>query len=584
MSGKDGGTEMPDEEEAKRTPSKVQTNKMTIADVGPSVDKSSMIGVWIVIMSVVIDILGVSIVSPILPFYAKDFGANAAEIGYLYSAFTIMSLISTYCMGLLSDYIGRRRCILISLMGSLTGFVVMALVTNYGQLLAARFYGGATSGSFTIAQAYIADAVPGPLRGKYFSYLGGSLVLTFMVGPLLGGALVAISGNDYTVPYMVAASIAGIGFTFAFFKLHDVVPEEEPEQHEAVRLLAKEAEEDSPEEAKKADDGESSSVPCVVYLIGFIGFLNGTGFSVWISLGTLFFMEKFDMTPLDIGVLLMGCSFVMSIMIMFGSSNLQKRFGLYETAAIGSALQAVGALLLAILGDSKLAQWLSFVSLACCFFAGNGLFNPTFPTINAQFANKQNRGQVLAVGNTIKESVGVVAPIIFGILYDVDRTLPFYCASGVIICAVIPLMWLQFHPTEKEKKQAQLERAEMDLSKIGWNNAPYWSNKYGDQKIDVNDAAYIRLGKDVSEILKKHNHPWVYPHAYPQIMSLLDSMIFTVPLEVLAGQDKELVKQYFEKITVHISDLRKEVETWDHEIEEEYHMHMHPTSGLHTNI
>merc|ERR550532_1429527 len=203
-------------------------------------------------MSVVIDILGVSIVSPILPFYAKDFGANAAEIGYLYSAFTIMSLISTYCMGLLSDYIGRRRCILISLMGSLTGFVVMALVTNYGQLLAARFYGGPTSGSFTIAQAYIADAVPGPLRGKYFSYLGGSLVLTFMVGPLLGGALVAISGNDYTVPYYVAATIAGCGFTFAFFKLKDVVPEEE-EEAEVVKLLAKETVQ--VEEPKKEEDG-----------------------------------------------------------------------------------------------------------------------------------------------------------------------------------------------------------------------------------------------------------------------------------------------------------------------------------------
>jgi len=110
-----------------------------------------VIGVYIFIASVVIDIIGLAMVIPILPYYAESFGADAAQLGILYSAFSTAEFVGYLVMGTLSDIFGRRALLITSLFGSFSGYLFHGLCQNYNYLLAARIYTGFFSYSLTMA-------------------------------------------------------------------------------------------------------------------------------------------------------------------------------------------------------------------------------------------------------------------------------------------------------------------------------------------------------------------------------------------------------------------------------------------------
>merc|ERR1719285_1109357 len=97
-------------------------------------------GVYVAIISAVIDILGLAIVVPILPYYAEYFGANATQLGYLFSAYSASELVATFVMGSMSDILGRRAIIITSIFGSFSGYIFHGVCQDYNQLLAARIY------------------------------------------------------------------------------------------------------------------------------------------------------------------------------------------------------------------------------------------------------------------------------------------------------------------------------------------------------------------------------------------------------------------------------------------------------------
>jgi len=226
-----------------------------------------VIGVYLVLLSAVIDILGVAMVVPILPYYAESFGADAAQLGFLYSAFSASAVVATLVMGTLSDIFGRRALIIISLFGSCSGFIFHGLCQNYSQLLAARIYTGFFSSSLTIAQAYIADVVPGPQQPKYMANLGAATGMTFMVGPTIGGAITAAANDDYSVPYYVAAAIAGLGMLFAVFKLKEPKKkrDEVVDEDESVEINNKTEDEEFVQEILKS---RLLGFPIIVYVLG----------------------------------------------------------------------------------------------------------------------------------------------------------------------------------------------------------------------------------------------------------------------------------------------------------------------------
>ena len=136
------------------------------------VSKSSLLALAIAYLSVFIDILGVSIILPIIPFLAIEFDANAQQIGFIYAGYAGAQMISVPVSGKLSDRFGRRPLMLISLFGSFAGFMFQGLAWNILSFIGARVVAGAFGGSIPICQSYIADVIPVQARGKYFAILG----------------------------------------------------------------------------------------------------------------------------------------------------------------------------------------------------------------------------------------------------------------------------------------------------------------------------------------------------------------------------------------------------------------------------
>jgi len=571
----DAGTKS---EDSKRVPMDVEDGKK---DKPEGITKKNLIGVWLVIMSVCIDVLGSSIVQPVLPFYAKEFGADGQKLGYLYTGFTAMSIISTYVMSLASDRVGRRICILVSIVGSLTYFIWMGFVNSYTELLLARIYGGMTSGSFTVAQAYIVDAVPRHQQGQYFVYLSGTLIAMYMVGPLLGGALVTSAASmgqkeSLRVPYYFSACLAAITFCFAFTKLHDTPKDEDAELKEKLNDGLDEFDEN---ETQTEPHPDAEKVPCTVYGVGLIGMLHGAGFSVFGSMGTLFLLEKFGMSTLDISLVVLSSAFVYatSLMVLYG--RIKGKIGEYYAAACGSLFVSLGCLVIGLLGSSEAEKWLTILAISLLFFMGNGWFSPAFPSINAHFAGEHNRGQVLATGNSMRELSGVWGPIVFGVLYDVDPEYPWLVAAGVCILACVPMSYLGMQHVPEEDLTAikkKLDSVTHDDEAVGYNNAPAFTTG----KYDEDDVLYMRLGKDVAKILSDKGQPWVYKNAYPYILKNIDNAIIHFPRWLLADAENKYWPD-FRKFWQ--GQAQERVQELSLELEEmlEARVHHHEPAALH---
>jgi DHA1 family tetracycline resistance protein-like MFS transporter len=162
----------------------------------------------IIFVIVFVDMLGFSLILPLLPYYAGTFGANNFTIGVLVAAYAAAQLIAAPVLGRLSDRFGRRPILLISILGTFLGFLILGLARTLWMLFASRILDGITGGNITVAQSYISDVSDEKNRAKSFGLIGAAFGLGFIIGPAVGGVLSA--GGHYGAPALIAALLAFI--------------------------------------------------------------------------------------------------------------------------------------------------------------------------------------------------------------------------------------------------------------------------------------------------------------------------------------------------------------------------------------
>ena len=148
--------------------------------------KSPLLPIFLIVF---IDLLGFGLILPLLPFYAKSFGANELTIGLLLASYSLMQFIGAPVLGRLSDKYGRRPILLISQLGTFAGFVMLGFANGLGMLFASRIVDGVSGGNISTAQAYIADISDEKNRAKNFGLIGAAFGLGFIIGPAVGGFL-----------------------------------------------------------------------------------------------------------------------------------------------------------------------------------------------------------------------------------------------------------------------------------------------------------------------------------------------------------------------------------------------------------
>src|SRR3954470_9508600 len=162
----------------------------------------------VIILIVLVDLLGFTIVMPLLAPFGQEYGFSGGQIGLLYAAYPMCQLVAGPILGRLSDRFGRRPLLIVSQAGTALSFLVLGLSSNFTVMLLARMLDGASGGNILVAQAYVADVTAPEDRSRGLGLIGMAFGLGFVLGPLLGGLLLALPIDPawrLKVPFLVAA-------------------------------------------------------------------------------------------------------------------------------------------------------------------------------------------------------------------------------------------------------------------------------------------------------------------------------------------------------------------------------------------
>jgi DHA1 family tetracycline resistance protein-like MFS transporter len=175
---------------------------------------------FVIFLTIFVNLIGFGIIIPLLPFYAETFGASPLLIGLLFAAYSVCQLVAGPVLGEWSDRYGRRPILLFSLAGTVVSFVMLAVAHSILMLFLARIVDGLSGGNIATARAYVADVTEPKDRSRAYGIIGAAFGLGFILGPALSGVLARV---NITAPIWAAAIITLIATLIAWFWLPETV-------------------------------------------------------------------------------------------------------------------------------------------------------------------------------------------------------------------------------------------------------------------------------------------------------------------------------------------------------------------------
>lgn len=362
-----------------------------------------------IFLIVVVDILGFTIILPLLPFYSERLGATPTAVGALVSIYAVCQLISGPILGQLSDRFGRRPVLLVSQIGTLGGFLLMAAANNLWLLFAARALDGATAGNLTTAQAYISDVTKPENRAKAFAVIGIAFGFGFLVGPWISGYL---ARYGYQAPILAAAALSFTTILCTLFLLprREVVHEwQEQEGADAgpggkrLSLIS------WGQYGKYFADPQQARLLMQWLLFAF-------SFSTFISGFALFAERRYlwDGHPVgvrEVGYIFAFTGFVGIIMQGGVVGRAVKALGERRVVQIGFLSTLIGY---AAIGLTHTVQELLVVTAFASIF-GAGL-RPALTSLITQSAGRREQGVMLGLTQSLMSIAQILAPLISGLL------------------------------------------------------------------------------------------------------------------------------------------------------------------------
>ena len=371
-------------------------------------------GLPVVYLTVFVDLLGFGIILPALPYYAETFGATGVWIGAILAAYSTAQLVGASLLGRLSDRVGRRPILLLSLAGSAASLVLCGLAGSLWLLLIARALAGLFGGSIAAAQAVIADVTAPGERAKYMGLLGASVGLGFVFGPAIGAGL---SRFGFGAAAFAAAGLAALNLVFAFFRL--------PETRTAEKRIRT--------RARFAWSGFADALhhPSIGRLLAAT-FFSTLAFVAMEATFALLGQARF---ALDAGWLGLVFTYVGVVMVIVQGGlvgRLAPRFGERALATAGALIMAASLGALPFVPSFGIA----LVVLAA-LAVGQGLTTPMLATLLSRATDADEQGGTLGLGQSLAAAARAVGPIGAGWLYDRAAAAPYAVAAAVMALAAL---------------------------------------------------------------------------------------------------------------------------------------------------
>lgn len=381
--------------------------------MNPSKFKSPLIPIFFI---VAVDVLGLTLIIPFLPFYAEKFGASPAVVGLLISSYAFFQLISGPILGEWSDRFGRRKVLLLSQVGTFLGFLVLAQAQTLWVVFLARIIDGATAGNLSVAQAYIADVTPREKRAKAFGIIGVAFGMGFLVGPAISGVLSTVN-QLYPIYLAAFLSLVSIGLTYF------ILPE--PTFHVAARETQKAG---IFNVSKYVHQFKRKNVGPILYQFLCFHFAFALFFSGFpLFLERRFFHDGIPYGPKEVGYLY-AFTGLMGAVIQGGLiGKLVARFGEMNVVVISFMFLAFGYFMLGASFN------LPILLVAACFMAwGHGMIRPSLTALLSRQVDSHEQGLVLGLSQSLNSIAQIFAPILGGVLIGSGYLSTWAVLSGII--------------------------------------------------------------------------------------------------------------------------------------------------------
>ena len=183
------------------------------------------------------NLLGFGIIIPLLPYYAENFGANPNEVTLLMASYSLMQLIFSPILGRISDIYGRKKILILCLIGSAISYFLLYFATSFGLVLFARSIAGLFASTTAIANAYVTETTSSANRSKGMGLIGAAFGLGLVFGPVIGGYFGGgdIDNINYKMPFIFAIIVAIVSFVLAHFIL--IEPKKRNKQFISINFL-----------------------------------------------------------------------------------------------------------------------------------------------------------------------------------------------------------------------------------------------------------------------------------------------------------------------------------------------------------
>jgi len=353
----------------------------------------------IIFATIALDAAGIGLIFPILPRLLAEVthaGNIAPYIGIMTALYAAMQFICAPVLGLLSDKLGRRPVLLISLAGAAVNYVVMAFAPQLWMLLLGRAIAGLTSANVSVATAYITDISPEAMRARRFGLLSAVFGMGFIVGPVLGGVL-----GDYwlRLPFIAAAVLNAANFLLALF----VLPESRAPQKQKIVLA-----ELNPLRPLRWAFSMKALLPiiCVFFILSATGEVYGTCWALWGH-------DSFGWNGLWIGLSLGMFGVCQTLVQAFLPGPATRLLGERGAVLLGVGCASIALVVMAFAREG----WIIFAVMP--IFALGGIGVPALQALATRQVEEDRQGQFQGVLASVVSLASIIAPLAFSSFYFV---------------------------------------------------------------------------------------------------------------------------------------------------------------------